>query len=120
MGSGHILVYAFDVLMDIYRENGYVDRDAAQSIIKNNLYGLDIDQRAFQLAYFAVMMKGRQYDKRIFTRNIEPNLCAIEDSNDLAFPSGEGGPLAVDEVSNLITLFHNAKEYGSIHQLSTR
>ena len=114
MGSGHILVYVFDVLMDIYRENGYVDRDAAQSIIQNNLYGLDIDQRAFQLAYFAVMMKGRQYDKRIFTRNIEPNLCAIEDSNDLAFPLGEGGTLAVDEVSNLITLFHDAKEYGSI------
>ena len=59
MGSGHILVYAFDVLMEIYRECGYVDRDAAQAIIENNLFGLDIDNRAYQLAYFAVMMKAR-------------------------------------------------------------
>lgn len=59
MGSGHILVYAFDVLMEIYRENGYSDRDAVISIVENNLYGLDIDDRAYQLAYFAVMMKAR-------------------------------------------------------------
>ena len=66
MGSGHILVYAFDVLMQIYEASGYSQRDAAQSILENNLYGLDIDDRAAQLAYFAVMMKARQYDRRIF------------------------------------------------------
>ena len=73
MGSGHILVYAFDVLMEIYRECGYVDRDAAQAIIENNLFGLDIDNRAYQLAYFAIMMKARSYDRRFLTRKIQPN-----------------------------------------------
>jgi len=70
MGSGHILVYAFDVLMQIYTSAGYSERDAAESILKNNLYGLDIDDRAYQLAYFAVMMKGRSYNRRILTKNI--------------------------------------------------
>lgn len=74
MGSGHILVYAFDVFMQIYESYGYTQRDAARSILKNNLYGIDIDYRAYQLAYFAVMMKGRQYDRRFFTRNLVPNL----------------------------------------------
>ena len=74
MGSGHILVYAFDVLMQIYESSGYTQRDAARSILKNNLYGIDIDYRAYQLAYFAVMMKGRQYDRRFFTGNLVPNL----------------------------------------------
>ena len=64
MGSGHILVYAFDVLIQIYKKSGISERDAAQSILHNNLYGLDIDDRAAQLAYFAVMMKARQYDRR--------------------------------------------------------
>lgn len=66
MGSGHILVYAFDVLMEIYRECGYSDRDAALNIVQNNLFGLDIDKRAYQLAYFAVMMKARSYNRRAF------------------------------------------------------
>lgn len=74
MGSGHILVYAFDVLMQIYEAQGVTQREAAQSILQNNLYGLDIDQRAAQLAYFAVMMKARQYDRRFLTRGIQPNL----------------------------------------------
>ena len=74
MGSGHILVYAFDVLMQIYESQGVTQREAAQSILQNNLYGLDIDQRAAQLAYFAVMMKARQYDRRLLTRGIQPNL----------------------------------------------
>ena len=74
MGSGHILVYAFDVLMQIYEAQGVTQREAAQSILQNNLYGLDIDQRAAQLAYFAVMMKARQYDRRLLTRGIQPNL----------------------------------------------
>lgn len=74
MGSGHILVYAFDVLMQIYESTGWERREAAQSIVKNNLYGLDIDKRAWQLAYFAVMMKARQYDRRFFTRGIQPKV----------------------------------------------
>ena len=74
MGSGHILVYAFDVLMEIYRECGYGEREAAVSIVQNNLFGLDIDKRAFQLAYFSIIMKARQYNRRIFSNNIEPNV----------------------------------------------
>lgn len=74
MGSGHILVYAFEVLIQIYESQGYTQRDAAQSIVENNLFGLDIDERAYQLAYFAVMMKGRQYDRRFLTREINPQL----------------------------------------------
>jgi hypothetical protein len=74
MGSGHILVYAFDLLMQIYRTAGYSDRDAAKSILENNLYGLDIDRRAYQLAYFSLMMKARQYNRRIFTENVRPQV----------------------------------------------
>ena len=74
MGSGHILVYAFDVFMDIYKEQGWNPRDAAQRIVQKNLYGLDIDKRAWQMAYFAVMMKARQYDRRFFTRGIQPQV----------------------------------------------
>ena len=79
MGSGHILVYAFDVLAQIYKRAGFSERDAAQSILENNLYGLDIDDRAAQLAYFAVMMKAREYDRRILTRDISENagICMI-------------------------------------------
>lgn len=72
MGSGHILCYLFDVLMQIYESQGYSQRDAAQSIVQHNLYGLDIDRRATQLAYFSVMMKARQYDRRFFSRNLQP------------------------------------------------
>lgn len=74
MGSGHILVYAFDVFMDIYESQGYTERDAAQSIVENNIYGLDIDERAYQLAYFAIMMKARKYDRRFLTRGIAPRV----------------------------------------------
>lgn len=126
MGSGHILVYAFEVLMEIYRSQGYTDREAAQLIITNNLYGLDIDQRAFQLAYFAVMMCGRKYDRRILTRGLEPNLCAIEESNGLTCYKELAGEAMVDAgqlnfddqfmimADYLIDKFHDAKEYGSI------
>ena len=74
MGSGHILVYAFDVLIQIYSAAGWNPREAALSIINNNLYGLDIDDRATQLAYFAVMMKARQYDRRLFSRELQSNI----------------------------------------------
>ena len=70
MGSGHILAYAFDVFMEIYRECGYSDRDAAESILENNLYGIDIDKRAYQLAYFSVIMKARAYNRKIMTMGI--------------------------------------------------
>ena len=112
MGSGHILVYAFDVLMDIYRSVGYTDRDAVQSIVQNNLYGLDIDDRAAQLAYFAVMMKACEYDRRFLRRGVQPHLCAIAESAPLAdlSPFGPEAPLA----QTLLDTFRDAKEYGSI------
>ena len=83
MGSGHILVYAFDVFMKIYKECGYSEKDAAIKILENNLFGLDIDKRAYQLAYFAVMMKARSYNRRIFSKGIKPNLYEIVESNNI-------------------------------------
>ena len=112
MGSGHILVYAFDVLMDIYRSVGYTDRDAVQSIVQNNLYGLDIDDRAAQLAYFAVMMKACEYDRRFLRRGIQPHLCAIAESVPLAELSPFGAEKALAQT--LLDTFRDAKEYGSI------
>lgn len=122
-GSGHILAYIFDVLMQIYLSRGYRDRDAAISIVEHNLYGLDIDERAAQLAYFAVMMKARQYDQRFLSRGIQPHVYAIEESNGLstwkAFSGSDFGQLTLDQTyiaqaDELIDLFHDAKEYGSI------
>ena len=84
MGSGHILVYVFEVLLDIYVSEGYTEKDACESILKNNLYGLDIDKRAYQLAYFAVLMKARKYNRRILTKNISPLLCSIEETNSIS------------------------------------
>lgn len=80
MGSGHILIAMFDVLMDIYESTGYDKREAAFEIVEHNIHGLDIDQRAYQLAYFAVMMKARQYDRRFFSRDIQPHAYAIAES----------------------------------------
>lgn len=123
MGSGHILVYMFDVLMQIYESQGYSQRDAVQSILQNNLYGLDIDDRAAQMAYFAVMMKARQYDRRILTRGIEPHVFAIEESNGFNRNQLEyfGVGLSEDEKRNALTQvkglldqMHDAKEYGSM------
>lgn len=117
MGSGHILVYAFDVLMEIYSESGYSERDAVAMIVQNNLFGLDIDERASQLAYFAVMMKARSYDRRFLSRGIKPNVLAIKESN------GMGGAvreeLTTDAKMNaisqyLVDTFRDAKELGSI------
>ena len=113
MGSGHILVYAFDVLMQIYESVGWSQRDAAAAIVQKNLYGLDIDRRAAQLAYFAVMMKARQYDRRFLTRGIQPNLY-----HPAAYAEGQefGSLLIVDELEpkpeqpDEITLF--AGNYG--------
>ena len=95
MGSGHILVYAFDVLMEIYTECGYSKRDAVTEIVNNNLFGLDIDKRAYQWAYFSVMMKARQYDRRFFTRVVEPQVyCPQKDKELLEF----GSLVQVDEL----------------------
>ena len=81
MGSGHILVYVFDVLMQIYEANGWTQRDAAVSILENNIYGIDIDKRAYQLAYFSIMMKARSYNRRILTLGLKPNVYEIVESS---------------------------------------
>ena len=126
MGSGHILVYAFDVLMQIYTSAGWDQREAAQSILKNNLFGLDIDDRAAQLAYFAVMMKARQYDRRLLTRGIQPNIHSIIESNALggAYKQAMGDFLLSKEhqetLNHLLDAFIDAKEYGSILCLEKR
>lgn len=124
MGSGHILVYAFDVLMQIYESYGYSQRDAAKSIVENNIYGLDIDDRAFQLAYFAIMMKARSYNRRFLTLGIEPNLCAIQESNGLQYEKDMGDFLLSEEhretLKYLLNTFVDAKEYGSILNVEKR
>ena len=118
MGSGHILVYAFDVLMQIYTSAGWDQREAAQSILKNNLYGLDIDDRAAQLAYFAVMMKARQYDRRLLTRGIQPNIYSIRESNGIQAMTIEyfhrNDPKLKADIESIVTEMRDAKEYGSI------
>ena len=118
MGSGHILVYAFDVLMDIYLNLGYSNRDAVQSILENNIYGLDIDKRAYQLAYFALMMKAREYYKRIFSKKLELNICYTRESNDINkeiidFISN-GNNKIKDELDLIYNSFLDAREYGSL------
>ena len=117
MGSGHILTYIFDVLMEIYLSEGFTKKDAAQLILTNNLFGLDIDNRAYQLAYFALMMKSRSYVRDFFKLNIHPSVFPIEESNNI---SNDFCKLLYDnyennnEISYLINLFKDAKIYGSI------
>ena len=118
MGSGHILVYAFDVLMDIYLNLGYSNRDAVQSILENNIYGLDIDKRAYQLAYFALMMKAREYYKRIFSKKLELNICYTRESNDINkeiidFISN-GNNKIKEELDLIYNSFLDVREYGSL------
>ena len=114
MGSGHILVYAFDVFMQIYLFQGYTPRDAARSILQNNLFGADIDKRAYQLAYFAVMMKARQYNRRILTEGISPNLVAVQSPGKISSGAlkrlGDLEPLG----KRLLNTFAEAEEFGSI------
>ncbi|BDZ83263.1 type II deoxyribonuclease [Claveliimonas bilis] len=117
-GSGHILAYMFDVLMKIYESYGYTTREAVASIVENNIYGLDIDDRAAQLAYFAVMMKARQYDRRFFSRGIQPHVYAIVESNHIdkfAVDYFCNGDMKLAEaMDTIISELHDAKEYGSI------
>jgi len=117
MGSGHILVYAFDVLYNIYQHAGYSEREIPQLILEKNLYGLDIDDRAAQLAYFALMMKARSYNRRIFRRPLELNICSIQESNGISQEAIDyfvGDLLNKDEVEYLVDVFKDAKEYGAI------
>ena len=121
-GSGHILAYMFDVLMKIYESYGYTTREAVASIVENNLYGLDIDDRAAQLAYFAVMMKARQYDRRFFSRDIQPHVYAIAESNHVDSFALEyfcnGDAKLKKAMDTIISELHDAKEYGSIITVS--
>ena len=123
MGSGHILCVLFDVLVRIYEDYGHTAREAAVKIVENNLWGLDIDERAAQLSYFAVMMKARQYDRRFFTRKVQPHVYAIEESNGITSApmhdmglnlSQEEYGKATKQAMRLVEEMHDAKEYGSI------
>ena len=123
MGSGHILCVLFDALVRIYEDYGFTAREAAVKIVENNLWGLDIDERAAQLSYFAVMMKARQYDRRFFTRRIQPHVYAVEESNGItSAPMHDMGlnltqeeyADAVKQTLRLVEEMHDAKEYGSI------
>lgn len=122
-GSGHILVYAFDVLMQIYETQGYTPREAARAILENNIYGIDIDERAYQLSYFALMMKAREYDKRILERGVRPHIYCIEESNPISRKQLEyfGGSMesferksAIKQMNSMLDVLKDAKEYGSM------
>ena len=122
-GSGHILVYLFEVLMQIYREDGYSERDAVRCVLEHNLYGLDIDDRAYQLSYFAVLMKARQHDRMILKKHIQPHVYSIQESNTVnrnqlkyfgADMSAAVRNNAVNQLIGLLDTFKDAKEYGSI------
>lgn len=123
VGSGHILVYAFDVLIQIYESAGYSTRDAAKYILEHNIYGLDIDDRAFQLAYFAIMMKARQYNRRILNGEYKPNIYSIKESNGInrehlnylgSGCSEDERNKALEQIGILLDTFKDSKEYGSI------
>lgn len=122
MGSGHMLLHAFDVLREIYLERGYNPREIPQLIVENNLYGMDIDKRAAQLASFAIAMKARSYDRRFFTREVTFNLIGFEESNGLALFHNTSLPNEDEvnkELENLYTQFFDEKIYGSILRLES-
>jgi hypothetical protein len=129
MGSGHVLCYMFDVLVKIYEDYGYAAREAVVNIVEKNLWGLDIDERAAQLSYFAVMMKACQYDHRFLARGIQPHVYAIEESNGITYEAlqdmgrgllGDDYEKAVTETWHLIEELHDAKEYGSLLDISSK
>lgn len=123
MGSGHILVYAFDVLMKIYESEGYTTREAARLVVEKNLYGLEIDKRSYQLSYFAIMMKARQYNRKILNEDLQNNLYVFQDSTSInqdhlqylgTHLSNDERKQARSQLNYLIELFKNAEELGSI------
>lgn len=126
VGSGHFLVYEFEVLMEIYKEYGYREREACEYIVRNNLYGLDVDERARQLAYFSLMMKARSYNRRIFEKNLRTNICVITESNNIdrnhlnflgnSLSENERN-IAISSLNKLLDSFKDAKNYGSILKL---
>ena len=122
MGSGHILVYAFDLLMSFYQENGYAPRDAAELILKNNLYGFDIDERAYQLAYFSLMMKARQYNRRILSSKIKPNIYCIRNTEIESalydYLISRNNKIE-STLINFKSIFDDANTYGSLLNVAT-
>jgi hypothetical protein len=127
MGSGHILVYAFDVLMQIYKTAGYNQREAAKNILQKNLYGLDIDNRAFQLAYFAVMMKARQYNRRILDGTTDCHVYAVQESNSIrkqilqsVISEYDFSEEQKNTLHYIADAFQDAKEYGSLINIEKR
>lgn len=123
MGSGHILVYAFELLVDIYCNEGYSQSDSALLIVENNLYGLDIDDRASSLSYFALMMKASYYNKNLVLGKYKVNLCSVQESNNIenvdevALFFSNGNERLLEEFTYLITVFYDGKEYGSVLNL---
>ena len=121
MGSGHILVYAFDVFFEIYKELGFSERDIPELILKNNIFGLDIDDRAYQLSYFAVLMKARKYDRKILKKGIVPNVYAIQESGNISEDVIEfiqkNNSTIVNDVIYLKEIFKSGKEFGSLIQV---
>ena len=125
MGSGHILVYAFDLLFEMYENLGWSTKDSVLSILKNNLYGLEIDERAGQLASFALMMKAREKFSRLFSvlkreETFKLNTLIIEESNNLSEKiRNKVKDNNLNSLSKIIEDFKDAKEYGSILKLET-
>ena len=111
MGSSHILVSAFDIFMQIYKSQGYTPRDAAVKIVQKNLYGADIDKRAYQLAYFALMMKARRYDRRFLTRGIKPNIVHFQNLDSVQNAVVDGA------LKELADSFKNCDTYGSLIEM---
>jgi hypothetical protein len=119
MGSGHILIYAFDVFMQIYTSLDYSQREAAERILKTNIFGLDIDKRAFQIAYFAVMMKYREFDRKALKKQIKLNLFDIPESDNLKESDFEALSVICNSkelinLRSLAKLFKNGKTFGSL------
>ena len=120
MGSGHILAYAFDVLMTMYEDQGYAKREAANSIIQNNLFGLEIDRRAFQLSYFSLMMKLRRYDRQALNRSVMPNIhvfIAAPAVTEEFLHSLKVSSEVIDEIQDIAAHFMDVKTLGSIIEL---
>ena len=123
MGSGHILVYIFDVLMQIYISEGYTKEDASISILENNIFGLDVDDRSYQIAYFALMMKARSVNRKIFSENISPNVYSIQESNNISESLINEiiskNKNITEDLTSILRIFKNAKLYGSILNINS-